>query len=604
MKQNKNKSGKSSLFGRLFGKKKDLESILQEEQMQSPMRTVVKNFMSNKLAMGALIIFLCIFIFVLVAPMKYKLDLSFQESTQTNIAPGRSLMKLPDALKNNAASISVGPSYGVGADKNGKFYIWGQTKITPKINLKDIPSELKGAKITDVAAGFDHVMALTEDNQIIAWGNSRLKQTHVDPDATKKGKIIQMVAGHQMSAVVTERGYCFYWGNEAINDVRVKQKQQGTIAKVALTSDAMIGLTKDGEVLYLGKQQNAYSNIPEELQSGVVDIAATGQSCAALKEDGTVVVWGNVTKGENKVPEFSSKPVALSSGRYHYVAVTENNEVVAWGLNNYGQADVPAGLSDIDTVYTGYYQNYAVDKNGKVTTFGLKGYLLGTDELGRDVFNRMVNGGKMTMSIGAISVVISTILGIIIGGVSGFFGGKVDLVLQRITEMVSSLPFLPFAMILSSVVGGRMTETQRIFMIMVILGVLSWPGLARLVRAQVLAEREQEFVTAARAMGVKQMSIVFKHIIPNVISVIIVSATLDFASCMLTESSLSFLGFGVALPRPTWGNMLSGCFNSVVIQNYWWRWVFPSVVLGICVICINLIGDGLRDAIDPKSNER
>ena len=119
-----------------------------------------------------------------------------------------------------------------------------------------------------------------------------------------------------------------------------------------------------------------------------------------------------------------------------------------------------------------------------------------------------------------------------------------------------------------------------------------------------LAEREQEFVTAANAMGVKRSVIVFKHIIPNVISVIIVSATLDFAYCMLTESTLSFLGFGVKLPRPTWGNMLNGCVSSVVIQNYWWRWVFPAIMLGICVICINMVGDGLRDAIDPKSNER
>ena len=109
---------------------------------------------------------------------------------------------------------------------------------------------------------------------------------------------------------------------------------------------------------------------------------------------------------------------------------------------------------------------------------------------------------------------------------------------------------------------------------------------------------------SANAMGVKRSVIVFKHIIPNVISVIIVSATLDFAYCMLTESTLSFLGFGVKLPRPTWGNMLNGCVSSVVIQNYWWRWVFPAIMLGICVICINMVGDGLRDAIDPKSNER
>ena len=208
------------------------------------------------------------------------------------------------------------------------------------------------------------------------------------------------------------------------------------------------------------------------------------------------------------------------------------------------------------------------------------------------------------MTIGAISVVISTIIGIIIGGVSGFFGGWVDILLQRITEIVASLPFLPMAMILTSIIGNSMSENARIVLMMAVLGFLSWPSLARLVRAQVLAEREKEFVTAANAMGVKKSSIVFKHIIPNVISVIIVSATLDFASCMLTESTLSFLGFGVKLPRPTWGNMLNGCVNSVVIKTYWWRWVFPAIMLSICVICINMVGDGLRDAIYPKSNER
>ena len=139
---------------------------------------------------------------------------------------------------------------------------------------------------------------------------------------------------------------------------------------------------------------------------------------------------------------------------------------------------------------------------------------------------------------------------------------------------------------------------------MVLLGVLSWVGLQRLVRAQVLSIREQEYVLAARAVGIKEFGIVFKHIIPNVISVIIVSATLSFASSLLTEATLSFLGFGVQPPQPTWGNMLFGANNSVVIQNYWWRWVFPSIILSITVICINLIGTGLDDAINPKSRER
>ena len=142
------------------------------------------------------------------------------------------------------------------------------------------------------------------------------------------------------------------------------------------------------------------------------------------------------------------------------------------------------------------------------------------------------------------------------------------------------------------------------YIIMVVLGVLSWTGTCRLVRAQILAQREMEYVTAAKAMGIKEMAIVFRHILPNVFSLLLVSMTLDFATCMLTESTLSYLGFGIPLPTPTWGNLLNGANNSVVIQQYWWRWVFPAVIFGACTICINLIGDGLRDAIDPKSVER
>jgi peptide/nickel transport system permease protein len=124
------------------------------------------------------------------------------------------------------------------------------------------------------------------------------------------------------------------------------------------------------------------------------------------------------------------------------------------------------------------------------------------------------------------------------------------------------------------------------------------------VRAQILAQREMEYVTAAKAMGIKEITIVFRHILPNVLSLLLVSMTLDFATCMLTESTLSYLGFGIPLPQPTWGNLLNGANNSVVIQQYWWRWVFPAVVFGLCTISINMIGDGLRDAVDPKSNGR
>ena len=224
--------------------------------------------------------------------------------------------------------------------------------------------------------------------------------------------------------------------------------------------------------------------------------------------------------------------------------------------------------------------------------------------MGRDMWQRILNGGRWTMTIGALAVLIATIIGIVVGGVSGYFGGRVDILLQRISEIVSSLPFLPFVIILNVIIGNSLGPTQRIYLIMIVLGLLSWPGLQRLVRAQVFSVREQEYITAARSMGIREYSIIFRHIIPNVISVIIVSTTLSFASSMLTESSLSFLGFGVRPPIPTWGNMLYGANNSVIIQQYWWQWVFPAIALSLTVIFVNLIGDGLRDAIDPKSQER
>jgi peptide/nickel transport system permease protein len=216
------------------------------------------------------------------------------------------------------------------------------------------------------------------------------------------------------------------------------------------------------------------------------------------------------------------------------------------------------------------------------------------------------------MTIGAVAVVIEMIIGIILGGLAGYFGGVVDMVVMRISEIVSSIPFLPLAMILSSILNATMSPeipqelatNQRMYLIMIILGVLSWPGLCRLVRAQMFAQREMEYVTAAKALGVKESKIIFSHIIPNVMSVCLVSITLAFGTSMLTESSLSYLGFGVPSWMPTWGNMLNGSKKSIVIQNYWWNWVFVGAIFGVTCICINLIGDALRDALDPKANGR
>lgn len=603
---NNNKSGKSFLsllIAKLFGGKKAL-SIMEEEQIQSPLRTIIKNFKNNKLAMTGLCMFLLIFATVIFGPSISKLDLSYSETSQLNVAPGRNLLNVPDSLQGKVADISVGPTFTVAVSTEGRLYIWGKTKISKAIDLKYVGKDV--GNVVQIAAGFDHVVVLNDKGQVYSWGSDRQKQVTVPTEVASLTNVKQIYAGYQCSVVLTEDGHSYFFGNDSNNDYKANHAYQGNLAKVALTADAVFGLTKDGQAVYLGNQKNSYSTIPT-ITGKVVDIAATASTMSAVTEDGNVEVWGNLSeKGEGKKPTFESKIVAIQGGRYHYTALAENGTIYAWGSNNYKQSNVPNSLDGKETVkvYTGFYQNYAVTKDGDIVPWGLKGYLLGTDDLGRDVLNRLINGGRMSMTIGAVAVIISTIIGVAVGCISGFFGGKVDMVLQRVVEIISALPFLPFAMILSAFIGNALPPSQRIFLIMIILGLLSWPSLSRLVRAQVLAEREKEFVTAAKAVGVKQMSIVFKHIFPNVISVVIVSATLDFATCMLTEATLSYLGFGVPAPQPTWGNMLYGSNNSIVIQNYWWRWVFASIVLATCVICINLTGDGLRDAVDPKSQER
>lgn len=603
-------------FKRVFlGTDREVRSILEEEQVQTPLRTVVHNFVRKKSAMLGVVVLLCIFALVIIGPYIWKLDLSEQDSTLINLPPGYNMMSLPKETEGKVSDIAAGRTYGIGVDTDGHVYTWGHTRITDKIDIADIPEEVQEADLSLIAAGDDHAVALDENGQLYVWGNTRLRQDNFSRDMEKgmetgeNWDIIQLEASNQFSAAVSSEGTLYLWGNPNMADVKIRSEYQGNIAKVALTANEYVSLLKDGTVAYTGYKGsgNPLASIPEGLTGKtVVDIASTGKTAAALTEDGEVYVWGNATSGEANLPVFSSRPVALYGGRFHYTALLEDGSVVSWGNNKYGQTDVPASLNgkEIVGIYTGNFQNYALDSEGNVHTWGLKGFLLGTDDLGRDMLTRIINGGRVTMTVGAISVVIATFIGVLLGGLAGYFGGKVDILVMRIAEIVGGLPFIPFAMILSAVIGSRIDPTRRMYLIMVVLGVLSWTGTCRLIRAQILAQREMEYVTAAKAMGISELSIVFRHIMPNVFSILLVSMTLDFATCMLTESTLSYLGFGIPLPTPTWGNLLDGANNSVVIQQYWWRWVFPAAIFGMCTICINLIGDGLRDAIDPKSNER
>ena len=303
------------LLSNLFGGKKKL-SIYEEAQIQSPLKTIIKTFSGNKIAMAALGLWLLIFITVILGPFLNPINLSYSETSQINIAPGFDMLDVPSALQGNIKKISVGPTFSVGLSNDGQLYTWGKSQVTNVLDMKDIPAEF--GNIVDIAVGFDHAIALTEDGKIVGWGNNRQQQITQPYELEFVKNIKSIYAGYQCYIVLTEDGYSIFFGNDRNNDYIDFHPYQYKLQKIALTADAAMGLTFDGEVVYLGNQQNSYVRIPENMGK-VVDIAATASTVAAVNEDGKVFVWGNVSvdKGEGNVPEVDGKIVRLEGGRYH-----------------------------------------------------------------------------------------------------------------------------------------------------------------------------------------------------------------------------------------------------------------------------------------------
>lgn len=230
-------------------------------------------------------------------------------------------------------------------------------------------------------------------------------------------------------------------------------------------------------------------------------------------------------------------------------------------------------------------------------------YLLGTDINGRDVFSRILFGGRISMTIGFLALFVLFPIGLLYGGIAGYFGGKTDIVMMRFAEAVMSIPSFYLLIILASILPSGMTSVQRFMLIVVILALIGWAGFARVVRGMVLSIKNQEYVQAAKSIGASRLRIIVKHILPQTTSFVIVAMTLSVPSYILSESGLSFLGLGIQQPDASWGNMLKEAQEYTNIIYRPWL-LTPGFLIFIAVLAFNLIGDTIRDILDPKSKTR
>lgn len=338
----------------------------------------------------------------------------------------------------------------------------------------------------------------------------------------------------------------------------------------------------------------AMANEEEEFAANGVDYA--------LDED------GNITAGGETLGYVSRFVVSAADSS---IVITRDfkellQEAIDDDAEEFDYTDADGNEAEYDIVYDPSTKVWSVKQMTETYVYDRYGspskeHWLGTDTNGMDMLTRLMYGGRVSLIIGFIVVVIEASLGILMGGVSGYFGGWVDNIIMRVVDVFYCIPSMPVIIIIGAAMDAmRVDSWTRMMYLMLILGFLGWPSIARLVRGQILSLREQEFMLATEACGINVWHRIFRHLIPNVIPQLIVTCTMGLGSTILTEATLSFLGLGVKYPFASWGNIINDVNNAYVMTNYLFIWIPAGVCLLLTVLGFNFVGDGLRDAFDPK----
>ena len=571
-------------------KKKDdhvsTSKALDDEQrvkVLSPGMLVAKRFFRNKLAVAGLVILVAMFLFSFIGGMVSP----YNESQ---------VFRKTDHVWKDYAGATYNKSYIFETANGDEFPAQGQQKFILATNKGNDSFEAN-----DVTYGLEQK---GEDYWAIYSSES------VATVLTLKGKSTYKQVGNTEITDEIKEGYEEAVANDA-NTFEVDGTTY-TIEKAGRENQ----ITISGEVAFATKKVfSAATNDAEmgfDFQQAALDAieagdasfeydGATYELTTTEKETSTEVVKDGEVYAtvSNLLVSPQAKGVFLSLSFKEAVEQAIADKASTFTAVNEAGEEETYQLQTKNTQY--------VVRSQKATTVNdtysgpSKKHWLGTDGNGMDMLTRLMYGGRISLMIGFVVIIIEGIIGILIGGVSGYFGGWVDTILMRVVDVVICIPAMPLYIIIGSVMDYYKIDPRiRIYALCAILGIVGWPGIARMVRGQILSLREQEFMVATEATGVRISRRIFRHLIPNVIPQLIVIATMGLGDVILMEATLSFLGIGVKFPYASWGNIVNAVNDVYVLTNFWFVWIPAGFLILLTVLGFNFVGDGLRDAFDPK----
>ena len=549
----------------------------QRVKVLSPSMLVFKRFIRNKLAIVgvAFILFMFLFAFVGGWVSPYGEDQVFTHY---------------EGLEKDFASVTVNNDYRYTVVDGQAFDSLAQSKFILALNTGAATFEAQGKTYSFEQKGQD--LYVVNGTAEVARGMSNKMMTAVKPvEGVTLPEGFEAAANEAIKA--GETAFEFE-GVSYVVTLEGKEASVGTGSPVALAS------------------KTVYDTVDSSIETGF-DFRLAAET--AIQAGASSFEVDGVTYGLTVEPEVGAsitkdgEMIALASNTVvnSYIA----GQVLTLEFKDAAKEAIANDQTEFvfgDTTYVIYRNNTIWDIRSETQTQVVNAYeapsfthWLGTDGNGMDLLTRIMYGGRVSLVIGFIVVFIAAFLGVILGGVAGYFGKWVDSVIMRIVDIFNCIPSTPLIIILGSIMDAERVDPQiRMLYLMLILGFLSWPGVARLVRGQILSLREQEFMTATEACGLTVSHRIFRHLVPNVMPQLIVTCTMSLGSTIITESTLSFLGLGVKYPFASWGNIISAVSTVHVMTNYWFVWIPAGLCILVTVLGFNFVGDGLRDAFDPK----